>query len=195
MSLDQRNIDMYGKKLLQICHTHNLSILNGCTPGDSQGHFTYERGTIRSVTDYGIVSSSLRLSVRNFQIGLQTSIPSDHSLILTELNLHHKRKPQQQVYSTPCPLLIFDWTEEAMDRLKTRLNEPKFQLQLQLLEARLNLPDPDIDAMINSFTTTLLKTTKQVVRFRKKAPHQKSKNLATNGMTRPSAHSRKISPN
>ena len=52
----------------------SLTILNGCTPGDSQGHFTYEKGNIRSVIDYCDTSPSLTPLIQNFQIGYDQSL-------------------------------------------------------------------------------------------------------------------------
>ena len=111
-SRDTRPIDNYGKHLLQLCSNRNYTILNGCTPGDSQGQFTYERGTIGSIIDYGITSPSLWPFVRTFRVGLHNSVLSDHSIILTKLNLyntpHHAPPPR----TTPSPLLKFDWSPE-----------------------------------------------------------------------------------
>ena len=67
-SLDTRKIDSYGRKLLQFCGDRDLTILNGCTPGDPQGYFTYERGPVQSVIDYAIVSESLWPLVHIFQV-------------------------------------------------------------------------------------------------------------------------------
>ena len=53
---------------------------------------------------------------------------------------------------------------------------PPFLLQVQLLEARLNLPDPDINQIVSDFSTLLLDTTKQVVKFRRRGlPSRKQK--------------------
>ena len=46
LSLDKRPVDSYGRQLLQFCNDRNLSILNGCASGDTQGYFTYERGSV-----------------------------------------------------------------------------------------------------------------------------------------------------
>ena len=80
ISMDHREVDSYGHQLLQFCANRQLTILNGCTSGDTQGFFTYEMGNIRSIIDYSIVSQSLWPLVHNFQIGLHNSVLSDHSL-------------------------------------------------------------------------------------------------------------------
>ena len=73
LSLDKRPVDSYGCQLLQFCSDRNLSILNGCAPGDTQGYFTYERGLCQSVIENGIVSQSIWPCVRNFQVGIHNS--------------------------------------------------------------------------------------------------------------------------
>ena len=75
--------------------------------------------------------------------------------------------------TTPSPLLKFDWTPEAISRLSAKLREPHTLLQVELLERRLQLPAPDVDDIVSSFTDLLLIAAKQVVRFRKKGPPSK----------------------
>ena len=123
-SLDHRKVDTYGHQLLQICDHRNLTILNGCTPGDSQGQFTYEMGNRCSVINYCIVFQSLWPHNRNFQIAGHNSTLSDHSLIVTEVNLYTTPVKDKQPHSTNSPLLKFDWSQEATQRLQTRFSSP-----------------------------------------------------------------------
>ena len=106
-------------------------------------------------------------------MGLHNSVLSDHSIILTDLNLyttpHHAPPPR----TTPSPLLKFDWTPEAISRLSAKLRDPHTLLQVELLERRLQLPSPDVDDIVSDFTDLLLSAAKQVVRFRKKGPPSK----------------------
>ena len=170
VSLDNRKVDAYGRRLLQICGERGLTILNGCTPGDSQGYFTYERGPIRSVIDYAIVSQSVWPLVRNFQVDQHNPIMSDHSLIRLELNLAGSKYITHPPAAGRSPLLNFDWSSEATEHLRLHFSSPHFLLQIQLLEARLNLPSPDINQIVSNLSTLLLDTTKQVVKFRKRGP-------------------------
>ena len=117
-SLDTRKVDSYGRKLLQFCGDRDLTILNGCTPGDSQGFFTYEKGPIRSVIDYAIVSQSIWPLVRNFQVDQHNPILTDHSLIRLELNLAGFKYVTYPRAEGQSPLLKFDWSPEAMERLR-----------------------------------------------------------------------------
>ena len=59
ISRDHRQVDNYGRLLLQFCRDRDLTILNGCTSGDTQGQYTYEARTIGSVIDYTLVSQAI----------------------------------------------------------------------------------------------------------------------------------------
>ena len=107
---DHRKVDSYGKRLLQICGDRGLTILNGCTPGDSQGYFTYECGPIRSVIDYAILSQTIWPLVHNFQVDHHSPIMSDHSLIRLELNLAGSKYITHLPAVGRSPLLKFDWS-------------------------------------------------------------------------------------
>ena len=171
-------MDSYGKKLLQLCGNRGLTILNGCTLGDSQGYFTYECGPIHSVIDYAIVSLSIWPLVRNSHVDHHNPIMSDHSLIRLELNLAGSKDIIHPPASGRSPLLKFDWSSEAMERLRIRFSSPHFLLQIQLLEARLNLPDPDINQIVSDLSALLLDTTKQVVKFHRRGPPSRKQKSA-----------------
>ena len=180
VSLDHRKVDEYGRKLLQHCGDRGLTILNGCTPGDSQGYFTYEKGSIRSVIDYTIVSQSIWPMVRNFQVDHYNPTLSYHSLIHLELNLAGAKDIIHPPVAGRSPLLKFDWSPEATECLRLRLSSPPFLLQVQLLKARLNLPHLDVNQIVSDFSTLLLETTKQVVKFRKRGPPSRKQKSARN---------------
>ena len=155
---------------IQFCDDRSLTILNGCAPGDTQGYFTYERGTCRSVIDYGIVLQSIWPCVRNFQVGVHNSILSDHSIILLELRAHPDRPYTHTSVSALSPLLRFDWNPESVARLKAQLSDPHTQLKIQIMEAKLKLEHTDLDALVAEFSDLLLEETKKVVKFRKRGP-------------------------
>ena len=156
LSLDKRPADSYGRQLLLFCSDQNLSILNGCAPGDTQGYFTYERGLCRSVIDYGIVSQSIWSCVRSFQVGIHNSMLSDHSIILLELNTQQPRSNTYTPQSTKSPSCdsIGIWNLESIARLKGQFPEQHVQLRLQILEAKLKLANPDLDSLVSEFSDT-----------------------------------------
>ena len=171
-------MDSYGRQLLQFCNDRSLSILNGCTPGDTHGYFTYEKGLCQSVIDYGLVSQSIWPCVRSFQVGVHNSILSDHSIILLELTAQQDRPHAHTNESTKSPLLRFDWNLESMARLKDQLSDPHTQLKIQIMEAKLKLENPDLDALVSDFSDLLLEETKKVVKFCKRGPPSRKQKAA-----------------
>ena len=95
---------------------------------------------------------------------------SDHSLIRLELNLTGSKDIIHPPTAGRSPLLKFDRSPEAMDRFRLRFSSPPFLLQVQLVEARINLPDPDINQIVSDFSALLLDTSKQMVKFHIRGP-------------------------
>ena len=75
-SLDQ-TVNKYGRCLVNLCNSNNLSILNGRTRGDMLGKFTCYKPNVSSVIDYAIVSSDLMKQVTYFSV-LPLSVYSCH---------------------------------------------------------------------------------------------------------------------
>ena len=100
-----------------------------------------------------------------FQVDQHNPVLTDHSLIRLELNLAGSKYITHPRSEGQSPLLKFDWSPEATERLRLRFSSPQFLLQIQLLEARLNLLDPDIDRIVSDLSSLLL-----VVKFRKRGP-------------------------
>jgi predicted nucleic acid-binding protein len=70
-------INSHGKKLLDLCLSSRLCILNGRFLGDSLGYFTYMSNNGFSSVDYAILSESLLPSVKYFKTNDFTYL-SDH---------------------------------------------------------------------------------------------------------------------
>ena len=142
LSLDKRPTDSYGRQLLQFCSDRDFVILNRRAPGDTQGYYTYETGSTRSIIDYGIISQSLWSCIRNFQVGVHNSILSDHSITLLELRAHQTWSHTTGPQVSTSPLLRFDWIPEALSRLKISLADPNVQLKLEILNLKIRICTP-----------------------------------------------------
>ena len=88
-SLDQ-TVNKYGRCLVNLCNSNDLSILNGRTRGDMLGKFTCYKSNGSSVIDYAIVSSDLMKQVTYFSV-LPLSVYSCHCPISFAL----KTKPSR----------------------------------------------------------------------------------------------------
>ena len=84
-SYDRARLNQYGHKLLEICKSTGLRILNGRLLGDSVGKFTCHQPSGSSVVDYGLVHHSLYSLVNYFKVHKFNIMHSDHCQISFEL--------------------------------------------------------------------------------------------------------------
>ena len=75
------NLNNHGKKLLEICRSADLRILNGRISGDSLGRPTFHGKSGVSVVDYAIFDQNLFSHVAKFIVREPSSL-SDHSSIM-----------------------------------------------------------------------------------------------------------------
>ena len=74
-------VNAHGKKLIQLCTSKNLCILNGKKDGDSLRKFTFiSKSNGASTVDFAITSENLYEDISNLVVNPQTSL-SDHSQI------------------------------------------------------------------------------------------------------------------
>ena len=81
-------IDSNGKRLLDLCKSANLRILNGRTFGDSNGTYTCHKYNGSSVVDYFICSQNMVNLVISFRVSCDFSELSDHSKVSTVLRIN-----------------------------------------------------------------------------------------------------------
>ena len=79
------NINNHGKRLLEICRSADLRILNGRVSGDSLGRATFHGKAGISVVDYAICDQTLFSHILNFIVKEPTYL-SDHSPLVTWLS-------------------------------------------------------------------------------------------------------------
>ena len=80
-------LNNHGKRLLEICRSADLRILNGRTSGDSLGGPTFHGKSGVSIVDYAICDQDLFRRIANFIVREPLSL-SDHSPIMTWLNIN-----------------------------------------------------------------------------------------------------------
>ena len=81
-------INSHGKRLLEICKTLDLRIVNGRANGDTLGGPTFHGKNGTSVIDYVICDQFTLLNVNSFVVK-QPSYLSDHSAIVARLNVNN----------------------------------------------------------------------------------------------------------
>jgi hypothetical protein len=75
---EDRTLNSFGRNLLSLCNTYDLKILNGCTPGDLYGLFTYVSATGSSTIDYFILSRNLVCDVKDLKLEIRERFESQH---------------------------------------------------------------------------------------------------------------------
>ena len=83
-------VNLFGRKLLQLCYNTGLTVPNGRLGNDTNGKYTFCTSKGRSVNDYLLVSPSDYKLIGDFDI-LEFNEFSDHSPLLFEFNLINNR--------------------------------------------------------------------------------------------------------
>ena len=91
MNSFDNELNSHGKRLLEICQSADLRILNGRFSGDSLGRVTFhgKNGVSTSVVDYAVCEQDLLSHVANFVVKDPLHL-SDHSPITAWLNINKK---------------------------------------------------------------------------------------------------------
>jgi len=111
-------INMYGKKLLDICRLFSVHVCNG-RKNDPYGDFTYISHRGSSVIDYCIVSSDLYERVSHFSV-YNDDFGSDHMPCLVKMNVMTKLCVQSQT-ETLKPRIRYKWKPELSSRFLNQL--------------------------------------------------------------------------
>ena len=132
---DNNPVDSHGRKLLDICKSSGLRILNGRILGDTLGYatcFSHRMKDKPSLIDYILTSQNLFKNISS----LHVKNPSEHS-IHCALSLHMKMLPFnyaiQQEESIYEPYTKFVWKNGDGEKFAASLSTMEMQLQLEKL--------------------------------------------------------------
>ena len=155
-SLDQ-TVNKYGRCLVNLCNSNNLSILNGRTRGDMFGKFTCYKSNGSSVIDYAIVSSDFMKQVTYFSV-LPLSVYSCHC----PTSFAFKTKAFQIDKGCNNFLLQkpshFIWNNEKKNLYKSILNERQTRLKCDTIIDQITqngFSPSSIDDAVTSVTEVL----------------------------------------
>ena len=128
-------MNTHGEKILVLCRTFNLMILNCRTLGDPLGAFTYCDPNLGSSTiDYGICNQTFYSNIKNFLILPQNEL-SDHCKIVTELMMSCPRKPQIcDNYDWIKPDPKFRWDKNNISTVELEKIAKRINAGLKVLE-------------------------------------------------------------
>ncbi len=141
-SSNDNKINNFGRKLINMCETLGLVILNGRTPGDNSGKLTCYTHNGSSLIDYGICSLELFKYIKYFQVQEQTWY-SDHSPIQLSF------KPKKVVdWANPnkrhnninkcCLLLTYKWSNGNEEEFLKHMNSPNTTREIHDVQKSLN---------------------------------------------------------
>jgi len=127
------NINNHGKRLLEICRSTDLRILNGRVSGDSLGRVTFHGKAGISVVDYAICDQTLFSHILNFIVKEPTYL-SDHS---TDTDIRNQDSSPESDTLTRLPKQ-FMWKSDSTPKFKAALKYPDLQMIIQEYLSEIN---------------------------------------------------------
>jgi hypothetical protein len=125
-SLD-RNVNVYGRKFIELCRSVPLRILNGRKLGDLMGNYTCINSRGSSVVDYGAVSPSLFSAVPAFQVHHLLPQVSDHTALTLWLSVNARIEPPAEDYNFINKPDKVVWNKQLEDAFKYSMQSPDCQ--------------------------------------------------------------------
>ena len=144
------NLNEYGRSLLSLCGSFEMSILNGCENGTYSGEFTFLSPNGRSVIDYFIVSKNISHFCSNLKI--TNSVLSSHLALEMTIGCSITRTQREQGDLQQRRLI---WNESLTEQYKENLQEA-LESTLTTLKQENAAVELDIDDVVSKITKGLL---------------------------------------
>ena len=119
-------LNSHGKRLLDICRSADLKILNGRVSGDTLGRATFHGRNGISVVDYAICDQDILSNVAHFVVKQPCSL-SDHSSIITWLNINtniSELEPSHESTRLSRLPIQFLWEKDSAPKFKDISRSP-----------------------------------------------------------------------
>lgn len=157
-------IDDRGKRLLDLCISARLRILNGRTLGDINGKFTCHRPVGSSVIDYFIISEELLTDVLYFHVHPFKGTLSDcHCKISTTIMLPHI--PILATAKTKSIPSKFTWNKSSECRFHAALQHPTVQDDINILiNGNTASTQKDIQTLADQFENVIIRVANSSLR-------------------------------
>ena len=160
-------INNHGKRLLEICRSADLRILNGRVNGDSLGRPTFHGRNGISVIDYAICDQDLFTHIANFTVKEPLCL-SDHSPIVTWLNINtnfsSRDTSSESDTLTHLPKQFF-WENDSSQKFHNALRSPNIQM-LILEYLHDNSPTNDINISLEKVENIFMATAKRSLKIK-----------------------------
>ena len=157
-------LNSHGKRLLDICRSADLKILNGRVSGETLLRATFHgRNGIVSAVDYTICDQDTLSNVANFVVKQPCSL-SDHSSIITWLNINtniSEHEPSHESNRLSRLPIQFLWEKDSAPKFKDILRSADLQTLIREYI--------DDDTPIQDVNTTLEKVENIIIMAAKNA--------------------------
>ena len=174
LNLTRRNsydneLNNHGKRLLDICKSSDLKILNDRVSGDTLRRATFDERNGVSVIDYAICDQDTLLNVANFVVQQPSSFP-DHSSIITWININtgmpeinSPRENGNQLSPLPMQFL---WEKDSEPKFRQILRTAEFQMLIQEFFDG-DTPIQNVNTTLGKVENILIAAAKRCLKIRK----------------------------
>jgi len=177
--LGRQNMDQtvseQGKRLLEICKSSNMRIVNGRKVGDSQGAFTCYKHNGQSAVDYCLARATLYDSIRFFQVHDLMGDISDHCMVSCSVKM---KFGSGILWTNDCvdpakSVQKYIWDANAKVAFTQKLASENVQKQFAKLQQKTPETLEQVNEMVSKFSEILrdvADSTVKKVNLRKKKP-------------------------
>ena len=166
-----------GRKLLNVCRSLGLYILNGRTKGDSLGRYTFSSHVGSSVVDYAITDMNPTL-INGFTVTPQTHL-SDHNQLLLYIKSSSKPSPKLHRASLRNLPPSFKWSKQSTTKYREVTDRPDIKKQLENFQNNTyEISPPGVNQAAKDFHKILhtIAETAQLRKINYKKPSNKQSN-------------------
>ena len=154
-NLQDMILNNFGKRLLNLCITFNLSILNGVCNGDRQGCYTFIAESGSSVNDYFIVSADLFGVLESIcKLNVRDRFESDHmplELFIHNLDTTSENNAVRTGREEKINKIV--WNEDLSQTFSDAMQSAD---AIKMMDLALTLIDSDIDEALHVFNSCIL---------------------------------------
>ena len=155
-------VNAFGRLLLEMCATCDLTIVNGACPGDELGNFTYVSSTGSSRIDYFI--SSIEFAEKVVELKVAERFESKHLSIEIQIG-----KSEETVPSSSCHIEKLIWDVNRRSDFEENLRREQFLGDINRAMTTLQL---SVDEAVKCLSQGLLSATQCIVKNVYTGPRQ-----------------------
>ena len=173
----------HGKKLIDICKSCDLRILNGRTLGDSLGRPTFHGTNGISVIDYVLCNQDLLQSIKHLVVNSPCYL-SDHSQVTAWFDLYQASSLETNTNTLPQPQLEklpfqYAWSDGSKDIFINQLKSNETQRKLdRFLENDYSNTKENMNQCVNDFQDIIFEACKKSIKIKKIKHRRLSNNVA-----------------